>query len=511
MRREQYGHQVGGYRRGTVNSVEPPRAGSLTGSRRRHARRDRGAGRRWCASPAPTVRVAPWPADPRTAQLTVLPGRRRRRRRPCVRAALAEAAASRLPGRRHRCPRRGRARPPFLDAGLRARRRGCTCSSARSTTVPGAAGRGSRSGASAGPSGRRVAAVDATRLRRRSGASASTASSTPAGPRRRTGCGSRPAPTTRSSATPCSAAAAGGASCSASPSTRRSHGRGIGTDAAARRPPLARRPWRAVGAREHPDRQRTRPAALPPHGLPAPARAAGRARPPARRRDERRSAPSLATRWSWRPPGPRAVRRAGARRQRRHRPRLTLVAQDLVVAPGGTVSFTFSVRRHRARRHRGRGRGLHEVRPPPGPTSRQMLAGHLRNRDVGFVATSLDLLPPDALGRRTISLPTVTTPQERVQGGNALLPDAGMYPVTIELRADNEPLAQLASAVVRLDGAPAPVPARRRPRGADRRRPDAAGRRHDDHRRRRPDPAADGHRRAGRQRPRPSPSCPDPS
>ena len=85
---------------------------------------------------------------------------------------------------------------------------------------------------------------------------------------------------------------------------------------------------------------------------------------------------------------------------------------------------------------------------------RQLLAGHLRNRDVGFVATSLDLLPPDALGRRTISLPTVITPQERVQGGNALLPDAGMYPVTIELRADNEPLAQLATAVVRPSTAP---------------------------------------------------------
>ena len=74
------------------------------------------------------------------------------------------------------------------------------------------------------------------------------------------------------------------------------------------------------------------------------------------------------------------------------------------------------------------------------------------------MATSLDLLPPDALGRRVISLPTVTTAQERVQGGNALLPDAGMYPVTIELRADNEPLAQLASAIVRLDGAEAPAP-----------------------------------------------------
>jgi Family of unknown function (DUF6049) len=138
-------------------------------------------------------------------------------------------------------------------------------------------------------------------------------------------------------------------------------------------------------------------------------------------------------------------------------PTLNLVAQDLVVAPGGTASFAFSV-----------GGTVPEdtevvveaytkfgsARADLG----QMLAGKLRNRDVGFVATSLDLLQPDALGRRVISLPTVTTAQERVQGGNALMPDAGMYPVTIELRADNEPLAQLASAVVRLDGAQAPVP-----------------------------------------------------
>jgi hypothetical protein len=137
-------------------------------------------------------------------------------------------------------------------------------------------------------------------------------------------------------------------------------------------------------------------------------------------------------------------------------PTITLVAQDLVVAPGGTASFAFTV-----------GGAV------PDDTEvvveaytkfanartdfREMLSGNRRNRDVGFVATSLDLLPPDALGRRTISLPTVVTPQERVQGGNALLPEAGMYPVTIELRADNEPLAQLSSAVVRLDGAPAPL------------------------------------------------------
>jgi hypothetical protein len=138
-------------------------------------------------------------------------------------------------------------------------------------------------------------------------------------------------------------------------------------------------------------------------------------------------------------------------------PTITLLAQDLVVAPGGTASFAFTVggtvpddtevvveaytKFGAARADLGK-----------------MLAGQLRNRDVGFVATSLDLLPPDALGRRVIALPTVTTAQERVQGGNALLPDAGMYPITVELRADNEPLAQLVSAVVRLDSTAAPAP-----------------------------------------------------
>jgi hypothetical protein len=138
-------------------------------------------------------------------------------------------------------------------------------------------------------------------------------------------------------------------------------------------------------------------------------------------------------------------------------PSIALVAQDLVLGPGGAASFTFTVR--------GTVPDNTEVVveaytrfASARADFRQLLAGHLRNRDVGFVATSLDLLPPDALGRRTISLPTVSTPQERVLGGNALLPDPGMYPVTVELRADNEPLAQLATAVVRVDGAAPPAP-----------------------------------------------------
>src|SRR6476659_6623003 len=69
--------------------------------------------------------------------------------------------------------------------------------------------------------------------------------------------------------------------------------------------------------------------------------------------------------------------------------RLSLVAQDLVVAPGGTASFAFSVG---------------GTVPPDTEvvveaytkltTARQdirrIFAGELRNRDVGFVATSLD-------------------------------------------------------------------------------------------------------------------------
>ena len=135
---------------------------------------------------------------------------------------------------------------------------------------------------------------------------------------------------------------------------------------------------------------------------------------------------------------------------------ITLVAQDLVVAAGGTASFAFSVG---------------GTVPPDTEvvveaytkltTARQdirrIFAGELRNRDVGFVATSLDLVPADTVGRRTISLPTVTTSQERVLGGNALLPDAGIYPVTIELRSDNVPLAELRTAIVRVaDGEQAP-------------------------------------------------------
>jgi ribosomal protein S18 acetylase RimI-like enzyme len=117
MRREQYGHQAGGYRRGTVYSVEPPRAGSLTGSRRRH--RNGAATTTVVRIAGTTVRIAPWPADPRTAQLTVLPGDFAPTAA-VVRGALAEAAASGF--RAAVTGALGEAeRAPFLDAGLAAR------------------------------------------------------------------------------------------------------------------------------------------------------------------------------------------------------------------------------------------------------------------------------------------------------------------------------------------------------------------------------------------------------
>jgi len=140
-------------------------------------------------------------------------------------------------------------------------------------------------------------------------------------------------------------------------------------------------------------------------------------------------------------------------------PSIALVSQDLVVEPDGQASFTFTV-----------GGTL------PADTEvvveaytkltnarldlQRLLSNQQRNRDVGFVATSLDLLTQDGLGRYTIALPTVTSAQQRVLGGNALMPDAGMYPVTIELRADNAALAQLTTAVVRTAdaGQPAAVP-----------------------------------------------------
>jgi hypothetical protein len=135
-------------------------------------------------------------------------------------------------------------------------------------------------------------------------------------------------------------------------------------------------------------------------------------------------------------------------------PTLRLVAQDLVVAPGATASFTFTVT--------GAVPANTEVvveaygrLASPRSDFQQLIAGNLRNRDVGFVATSLNRLTPDGPGRYTVDLPTVVTPDQRVLGGNALLPDAGMYPITIELRSDNTPLAQMVTTLVRTAAADA--------------------------------------------------------
>ena len=84
--REQYGHQGGGYRHGTVNSVEPPRSGS---GRRSRDERDI----RVLCTGSRSLRVAPWPADGRTAQLTMAPGVVAPTR-DTLRAALLEAAAA---------------------------------------------------------------------------------------------------------------------------------------------------------------------------------------------------------------------------------------------------------------------------------------------------------------------------------------------------------------------------------------------------------------------------------
>ncbi|HKA04515.1 MAG TPA: hypothetical protein VKD67_09300, partial [Acidimicrobiales bacterium] len=139
-------------------------------------------------------------------------------------------------------------------------------------------------------------------------------------------------------------------------------------------------------------------------------------------------------------------------------PRLTLVSQDLVVAPGGTASFTFTVT--------GTVPDGAEIvieaygrLQSPRADLHKLVAGQTRYRDVGFVATSLSRLTPDGPGRYTVPLPTVTSADQRVVGGNALLPDQGMYPVTVELRADNVPLAQIVTSIVRADAAgtnPAP-------------------------------------------------------
>jgi ribosomal protein S18 acetylase RimI-like enzyme len=87
VRREQYGHQGGGYRHGTVNSVEPPRSGS------RRRRDDSGRDVRLLRAGGRSLRLAPWPADGRTAQLSIVPGDVAPTRA-TLRAALQEAAAA---------------------------------------------------------------------------------------------------------------------------------------------------------------------------------------------------------------------------------------------------------------------------------------------------------------------------------------------------------------------------------------------------------------------------------
>ena len=140
-------------------------------------------------------------------------------------------------------------------------------------------------------------------------------------------------------------------------------------------------------------------------------------------------------------------------------PRLALVGQDLVVAPGGTASFTFTVTGTVPSNAEIVIEAYNKL-PAPRAGLHQLISGQTRFRDVGFVAMSLNRLTPDGAGRYTVPLPTVTAADQRVVGGNALLPDQGMYPVTVELRADNTPLAQIVTTLVRADAAgtsPAPL------------------------------------------------------
>jgi ribosomal protein S18 acetylase RimI-like enzyme len=80
VRREEYGHQVGGYRHVTVSSVEPPQAGSDAGSSpdgwssAASRRRPLDGGALIFRAGGRSLRVTPWPADPHTAQLTPVPG-----------------------------------------------------------------------------------------------------------------------------------------------------------------------------------------------------------------------------------------------------------------------------------------------------------------------------------------------------------------------------------------------------------------------------------------------------
>jgi ribosomal protein S18 acetylase RimI-like enzyme len=109
VRREQYGHQGGGYRHGTVNSVEPPRSGSGRRSRDERDIRVTRPGSR-------SLRVAPWPADGRTAQLTMVPGVVAPTR-DTLRAALLEAAAAGYASA-VTAALGSTERPPFTEAGF---------------------------------------------------------------------------------------------------------------------------------------------------------------------------------------------------------------------------------------------------------------------------------------------------------------------------------------------------------------------------------------------------------
>jgi hypothetical protein len=135
-------------------------------------------------------------------------------------------------------------------------------------------------------------------------------------------------------------------------------------------------------------------------------------------------------------------------------PSIALVAHTVVVAPNAPLSVTVSVA------------GVvptdaelvvEAYRSLASPRSelRHVLDGSLQKAGVGFVATALDNLAPDASGRYTITLPTVTTTSDHV-AGTALFADAAMYPIVVKLRSHNTTLSELTSFVVRATDPAAP-------------------------------------------------------
>ena len=347
MRREQYGHQVGGYRRGTVNSVEPPRARSLAGSRRHRPRTPHGPSARSCARRARAADRAVARRPAHRAAHRACPGDAAADQRRVVRAAAGRGRRRpATPRRRHRRPRPSRAGPVhrrrasqplawlhLLERLARHRR-------------PAPRQRRRRSGASGAREWPVVAAVDATRLPAVLAPRRRRHRRRPPGHAVQPDAGRRRRPTAR-----VIGYAVFGRSGErgfvqriavdpACPGPGRRHGARCSTACAGS-------PAAGAGQRpgQHPDRQRAGAArstcALGFRLLDERLAVLGR---PLDDRREARSAPSLAAARSWRPASPRPVgRRAADGRRGRRRRRSRWSPRTSSSAPGGTASFTFTV------------------------------------------------------------------------------------------------------------------------------------------------------------------------